>query len=87
MLRSFACYLSGRHDYGMSREPGALYLRCAKCGHRSPGWAVDEPLAGARKRPSEATPVRTRAEVAPVAAFVSDEPSARVLPFVRTATE
>src|SRR5713101_4409552 len=35
------CYLSGRHDYGMWCEPGAIFLRCVHCGKRSSGWAVD----------------------------------------------
>jgi hypothetical protein len=35
------CYLSGRHDFGVSCAPGAIFLRCTHCGRRSPGWAVD----------------------------------------------
>ena len=35
------CYLSGRHEFGVSCAPGAIFLRCAHCGRRSPGWAVD----------------------------------------------
>jgi hypothetical protein len=35
------CYLSGRHDYGMWCEPGAIFLRCIHCGKRSSGWTVD----------------------------------------------
>jgi hypothetical protein len=35
------CYLSGRHDYGMWCEPGAMFLRCVHCGKRSSGWAVE----------------------------------------------
>ena len=37
----FNCYLSGRHEYGMWCEPGAIFLRCIHCGRRSPGWALD----------------------------------------------
>ena len=40
MWNWFNCYLSGRHDYGMWCEPGAIFLRCVHCGRRSPGWAV-----------------------------------------------
>jgi hypothetical protein len=36
------CYLSGRHDYGMRCEPGAIFLRCIHCGRRSSGWALDQ---------------------------------------------
>ena len=35
------CYLSGRHDYGMWCESGAMFLRCVHCGKRSSGWAVE----------------------------------------------
>jgi hypothetical protein len=41
MLKSIACYLSGRHQYGVSCREGAIYLECAHCGKRSPGWAID----------------------------------------------
>ena len=35
------CYLSGRHDFGMWCEPGAIFLRCVHCGKRSQGWELD----------------------------------------------
>ena len=35
------CYLSGRHEFGISCEPGAIFLRCLHCGRRSPGWSLD----------------------------------------------
>jgi hypothetical protein len=41
MLKSIACYLSGRHQYGISCRSGAIYLECAHCGKRSPGWSID----------------------------------------------
>ena len=28
MWNWFNCYLSGRHEYGMWCEPGAIFLRC-----------------------------------------------------------
>ena len=34
------CYLSGRHDYGVTCSSGSIYLRCIHCGKRSEGWAV-----------------------------------------------
>jgi hypothetical protein len=41
MWNWFNCYLSGRHEFGVSCEPGAIFLRCSHCGRRSPGWSVD----------------------------------------------
>jgi hypothetical protein len=38
----FNCYLSGRHEYGVSCEPGTIFLRCMHCGRRSSGWHVHE---------------------------------------------
>jgi hypothetical protein len=34
------CYLSGRHDFGITCSSGSIYLRCIHCGKRSNGWAV-----------------------------------------------
>jgi hypothetical protein len=76
MWSLFNCYLSGRHDYGMWCEPGAIFLRCVNCGKRSSGWAMDEKAAVSAPLPKL---VRTRATVrtAPT--------TANVLPFGRTA--
>lgn len=41
MWRLFNCYLSGRHEYVVSCEPGTILLRCLHCGNRSPGWSVE----------------------------------------------
>ena len=41
MWNWFNCYLSGRHEFGVSCEPGAIFLRCSHCGRRSPGWEMD----------------------------------------------
>jgi hypothetical protein len=41
MWNWFNCYLSGRHEYGVWCEPGAIFLRCVHCGRRSSGWAMD----------------------------------------------
>jgi len=41
MLKSIACYLSGRHQYGISCGSGAIYLECTHCGKRSSGWSID----------------------------------------------
>lgn len=64
------CYLSGRHDYGMWCEPGAMFLRCVHCGKRSGGWAVEAKLHPAAPR------------AVPPAATLKP---ARVLPFGRAA--
>ena len=60
------CYLSGRHDYGVTCSSGSIYLRCIHCGKRSEGWAVHgeqqhNALAAASaqvKKPAKATLVR-----------------------------
>ena len=64
------CYLSGRHDYGMWCEPGAMFLRCVHCGKRSCGWAVEAKF--------QMTAPRVAVTQAPI------QP-ARVLPFDRAA--
>ncbi len=64
------CYLSGRHDYGMWCEPGAMFLRCVHCGKRSGGWAVE---AKFQKRAPQPAAVVTRTPL----------PTARVIPFDR----
>ena len=63
------CYLSGRHDYGMWCEPGAMFLRCVHCGKRSGGWAVEAKFQTTAPRP-------------PVANRPMPQP-ARVIPFDR----
>jgi hypothetical protein len=70
MWNLFNCYLSGRHDYGMWCEPGAIFLRCIHCGKRSSGWAVIPKPALA----TQCVPV-TRARVA----------QARTAPSIETA--
>jgi hypothetical protein len=78
MWSLFNCYLSGRHDYGMWCEPGAIFLRCVNCGKRSPGWAVTAKEGVSAPLPK---PARARASV------VSAPPASttRVLPFDRAA--
>lgn len=68
MWKFFNCYVSGRHDFGMWCEPGAIFLRCVHCGKRSPGWTVT----------AKATPApAVHPAVAPVAK------TTRVIPFGR----
>ena len=33
------CYVTG-HDYSVSCDDGAIFLRCLVCGRRSPGLVV-----------------------------------------------
>ena len=81
MWNLFNCYLSGRHDYGMWCEPGAIFLRCVHCGKRSSGWAVTpKPATAAPRAPVVHTAVpqaRTAAAVATAAPAVNT----RVIPF------
>jgi hypothetical protein len=42
MWNWFNCYLSGRHEYGVWCQPGAIFLRCVHCGRRSSGWSIDQ---------------------------------------------
>jgi len=54
------CYLSGSHDYGISCEPGAVFLRCVHCGHRrSQGWALDDGAHRAAHQPAKVIPQLT----------------------------
>ena len=76
MWNWFNCYLSGRHDYGMWCEPGAIFLRCMHCGRRSPGWSVHAKSSDASASAAEVTTATT----VPAAAR-----SAQVLPFDRHA--
>jgi hypothetical protein len=73
MWNWFNCYLSGRHDYGMWCEPGAIFLRCVHCGRRSGGWALD------------AKPQIMTAAVLPPPATPRPVRPAQVLPFERHA--
>jgi hypothetical protein len=70
MWNWFNCYLSGRHDYGMWCDHGAIFLRCMHCGKRSAGWSVDH-------KPHTAAPK------GPVAVVNSVPHASRVLPFSR----
>ena len=51
MWKWFNCYLSGRHNFGISCEPGAIFLKCLQCGRRSPGWSVDQKTQPPAGRP------------------------------------
>jgi hypothetical protein len=66
MLKWITCYLSGRHDYKVSCEPGAIYLCCTHCGRRSNGWDLQHqhglqpaPVRVEESRPVVRTALRT----------------------------
>ncbi len=83
MLNWFNCFLSGRHEFGVWCEPGAIFLRCVHCGRRSSGWSLD---ATAQK--SAHLPVSAQSPVAKVsvASASATAQSGRVLPFGRVAS-
>lgn len=73
MWKWLNCYLSGRHEFGVWCEPGAIFLRCVHCGQRSSGISLD-------KRP------HTTASVAHASTAGAATASRRTLPFDRAAT-
>jgi hypothetical protein len=81
MLNWFNCYLSGRHEFGVWCEPGAIFLRCLHCGRRSSGWSLGEKAQSAPPLPSRATSTS-----AVVTAAVTAPSPGRVLPFGRAAS-
>jgi hypothetical protein len=87
MWNWFNCHVSGRHEYGVSCETGAIFLRCVHCSHRSAGWSVDAKALIPFRPESHRVKVDRRPPEAPVvpAAPVAALPTrtARILPFVR----
>jgi hypothetical protein len=81
MWNWFNCYLSGRHDYGMWCESGAMFLRCMHCGRRSPGWSVHANHQTSARPPapkvSTATTVPATARPAQVLPFERQVAAAR----------
>ena len=41
-VREAFCGIHG-HDNMLQFEQDRMFLRCASCGHESPGWDLDEP--------------------------------------------
>jgi hypothetical protein len=39
MWNWIACYITG-HDYNITCDGGAIFLKCLICGRRSQGWVV-----------------------------------------------
>jgi hypothetical protein len=77
MWNWFNCYLSGRHEYGMWCEPGAIFLRCVHCGRRSSGWSVSG-------KPQTAPVTYPKAKIIGKAPVVATS-TTRVIPFNRSA--
>lgn len=77
MWNWFNCYLSGRHEYSMWCEPGAVFLRCVHCGRRSAGWTL-----GGKSPVPVTRPTLKQKETGSAAASANP---ARVMPFNRSA--
>ncbi len=81
MWNWFNCYLSGRHEFGVWCEPGAIFLRCVHCGRRSSGWALE-----GKPAPAPPLPVRAAAMVKMTVPDPAPVQAGRVLPFDRAAS-
>ena len=55
MWNWFSCYLSGRHSFGVSCEPGAIFLKCSQCGHGRPAGPWIRKATRRRRRQAHAT--------------------------------
>jgi hypothetical protein len=58
MFKWITCYLSGRHDFKVSREPGVIFLSCQYCGRRSTGWELRQERELAQARLEVGRPVQ-----------------------------
>lgn len=74
------CYLSGRHDFGVSCEPGAIFLRCMHCGKRSNGWAL-------KGHQGPLTPAKAHLPARAVVANTAVAAAAATLPFTPRGVE
>lgn len=52
-LGQLLCGMHG-HEHMLQHDRGRLFLRCATCGHESPGWDVPTRLRAARVSESRA---------------------------------
>ena len=78
----FNCYLSGRHEFGVWCEPGAIFLRCLHCGRRSSGWALEGKPVSSRSLPPVNHPKASTVDVKTNAATSTTH----VIPFNQSAT-
>lgn len=53
-VREIVCAVGG-HDYLLQATGNRIFLRCADCGHETPGWVVDVRLIGPKGRSGRAT--------------------------------
>ena len=61
MWNLISCYLSGKHDYQVRCEPGAIFLGCRHCGKRSMGWELRAEAATPARVPVTSSPNAVRA--------------------------
>jgi hypothetical protein len=54
VVREAACAMSG-HDYVLRATGNRMFLRCADCGHETPGWHIDVARGLRRVRSDRAT--------------------------------
>ena len=47
-VREAFCGLHG-HDSMLQFEEDRMFLKCASCGHESPGWELNEPQTYSRR--------------------------------------
>jgi hypothetical protein len=78
MWNWFNCYLSGRHEFGVWCEPGAIFLRCLHCGRRSSGWALDG-------KPGSASVTHPKANAVDEKPASATSSATHVIPFNRSA--
>ena len=78
MFNWFNCYLSGRHEFGVKCEPGAIFLHCLHCGRRSSGWSLDDKAQRCARAVARDDEHRRHRRHRP--------PPGRVLPFGRAAS-
>ena len=59
MWKALCCYLTGRHEYAVTCEPGQIFLQCRNCSRRTTGWGLREAHARNERR-AERVPARAQ---------------------------
>lgn len=54
LARESRCAFRG-HDHLLQFTSGRVFLRCATCGHETPGWQIDPPHYRAQSTPTAAS--------------------------------
>ena len=57
------CHLFGRHEHGIWCDNGTIFLRCIRCGRRSPGWDVADTHGSVKPQLTAATPSQARLQL------------------------